>query len=185
VNLDAVCTTKPFGTCMLNLTQFDPTMNTTSFCCPTGFQCVMLGPVYGMCVPDFFSGSAAALQLTAGMAAEVETKVSDGVAPVPVTKHTATPISAQAAVPEVVAAPEVASPEAAPEVAAPEVCPTKPFGQCGGMNFSQPKLERKVGYNFTTAAEPYACCPAGFNCVSFGPVWAQCMPSWSAVASIP
>ena len=51
----------------------------------------------------------------------------------------------------------------------PEACATKPFGQCAGMNFSASKDDRDA-YNFTTAAEPFACCPAGTSCVSFGPV---------------
>lgn len=34
----------------------------------------------------------------------------------------------------------------------------------------------ELGYNFSAPAAPFACCPAGFTCVGFGPVWAMCMP---------
>jgi len=138
----AVCSTKPFGMCKLNITQFDPTKNSTDSCCPDAFHCVMFGPVFGMCMPGGFGTSDAALALA--------TDASEDVSAAP--------------------------------------CPTKPFEQCGGMNFTAPKLER-AGYNFSVTAEPTKCCPPGTSCVSFGPVWAQCMPEWvaavqSAAASI-
>jgi len=56
-------------------------------------------------------------------------------------------------------------------------CPTKPFHQCAGMNFTQTKDE-KDAYNVTAGANQFACCPAGTSCVTFGPVWGMCMPSW-------
>ena len=65
-------------------------------------------------------------------------------------------------------------PEPEPEE---EPCPTKPFHQCSGMNFTQTKAEKKA-FNFTSGGDEVACCPAGTSCVSFGPVWGMCMPSW-------
>jgi len=65
----------------------------------------------------------------------------------------------------------------------PTACATKPFGQCAGMNFTAPKAER-AAHNFSTVAEPFACCPTGTSCVSFGPVYGQCMPSWVAATVV-
>ena len=59
----------------------------------------------------------------------------------------------------------------------PAVCPTKPFGQCAGMNFSQTKTERDQ-YNFTAGAQSLSCCPEGTSCVTFGPAWGMCMPAF-------
>jgi len=71
---------------------------------------------------------------------------------------------------------------ATPAAAAPP-CPTKPFGQCAGMNFTQPDV--KLTYNYSSAAQAFACCPPGTACVSFGPVWGMCMPSMVPDASGP
>ena len=50
-----------------------------------------------------------------------------------------------------------------------EACPTKPFGQCAGLNFTSSKPE-KDAYNYTTGEGQFACCPAGTSCIEFGPV---------------
>lgn len=51
-----------------------------------------------------------------------------------------------------------------------EACTTKPFGQCAGMNFSGTAADR-AAHNFSMVAEPFACCPLGTSCISFGPVY--------------
>jgi len=61
--------------------------------------------------------------------------------------------------------------------AAEEACATKPFGQCSGMNFSEPKDKRNA-FNFTAGAPEFTCCPEGTHCITFGPVWGLCMPSF-------
>jgi len=73
--------------------------------------------------------------------------------------------------------------DAKPEAEAADPCPTKPFEQCAGMNFTDSKAEAPA-YNFSTAARQTVCCPAGTVCVSFGPVWGQCMPSWVAAVQL-
>jgi len=65
------------------------------------------------------------------------------------------------------------------DAAAAPACATKPFGQCAGMNFSQPKDVRDA-FNFSAPVSSLACCPDGMECVTFGPVWGMCMPAWVA-----
>ena len=65
------------------------------------------------------------------------------------------------------------------DTAADPACTTKPFGQCAGMNFSQPKDVRDA-FNFSAPVSSLACCPDGMQCVTFGPVWGMCMPAWVA-----
>ena len=89
--------------------------------------------------------------------------------------------SASSSAPSVLLTTLPAVPPAVPGTGAPaavDPCPTKPFGQCAGMNFSN--ADAGLTFNFTTGASPFACCPAGASCVSFGPVWGMCMPSWGA-----
>ena len=58
-----------------------------------------------------------------------------------------------------------------------EPCTTKLFGQCSGMNFTAPELDKNL-FNFSSSGEQFACCPDGSACVKFGPVWGMCMPQW-------
>ena len=66
----------------------------------------------------------------------------------------------------------------------PDPCPTKPFGQCAGLNFSAP-ADIKDLYNFSGTPLPLSCCPAGTSCVTFGPVWGMCMPAWGPASWAP
>lgn len=56
-----------------------------------------------------------------------------------------------------------------------------PFGQCGGMNFSNPG--EGPTYNFSSPAQQFKSCPAGFTCIAMGPVWAMCMPELTPAAA--
>lgn len=38
-----------------------------------------------------------------------------------------------------------------------DLCPTKPFAQCAGMNFTKP--DSGTGFNFTASAKAFACSP--------------------------
>ena len=48
----------------------------------------------------------------------------------------------------------------------------------------QTKAQKNM-YNITAGAQPLTCCPAGTNCVTFGPVWGMCMPSWTPAPASP
>ena len=60
-------------------------------------------------------------------------------------------------------------------------CATKMWGQCSGMNFSQPEAVWN-SLNFSdpgaVSSQNEACCPAGSSCLKMGKFWGMCMPSW-------
>ena len=63
-------------------------------------------------------------------------------------------------------------------------CTTKPFGQCGGFNFTK-GAHSFVNFSKTTSEPNYeACCPTGTQCVMFGPVWGMCMPGFGKPAAV-
>jgi len=182
------CPTKPFGQCAgMNFSepaagsQYNFSTSAIDLaCCPVGTSCVKMGPAWGMCMPSwagpkFFSPLATTV-LAAGesKAAKEEEKAekSEEKAEEKVEK------SEEKAEKKAEKAEKKAE-KKAEEAAASSVgdpCPTKPFGQCAGMNFSKPHA--KLDYNFSTTAADLACCPGGTTCVKFGPAWGMCMPLW-------
>jgi len=145
-----VCATTPFGKCALNLTAFGA--NSSFDCCPANFQCVMMGPIFGMCFPGAWSPAA---------------------------------VVALATSPDARFTPEMdvlkkSSSESSGGAAPAPACATKPFGQCSGINATGTKADWST-FNFSKAAAPsvpFRCCPAGTDCVSYGPAWGMCMPDW-------
>jgi len=166
------CPTKPYGQCAgLNFSATKEekdlynysTAASTLACCPAGTSCVSFGPVWGMCMPSWVPAGPTSVLLAEA------------------TEETAIP-KVKTVAPKVAAAPKPAE-AAAPKLAAikseVDTCSTKPFGQCAGLNFTVPKADKSL-YNYSKASTPptLACCPAGTSCVTYGPVWGMCMPSW-------
>jgi len=174
------CKTKPFGQCAgmnFSLPKADRKQyNITAgpgdafACCPGGMSCMTFGPVWGMCMPSWAPAKPkeadtlmTAMQLYAVEHGPFEWDAQDEKLP-------AVALAAKAK--GAVEKKEEAQP---PPTEAP--CATKPFGQCAGMNFTAPKAALGA-LNFTGTAAPLSCCPDGTKCVSFGPVWGMCMPSF-------
>lgn len=178
------CATKPFGQCAgMNFTNGGAGYNFTGTaeefaCCPEGTYCLVMGPVWGMCMPSWTKPTA-----TAASAESVFTALAQS--PEAMAALNAAAVAARPKKqPEKKGADtkkEEVKKKEEPPAPAPEACTTiaKPYGQCAGMNMTQTKEERKA-YNITdgAAAHPLACCPAGTSCVVFGPVWGMCMPTF-------
>ena len=171
-------------------------------CCPVGTSCVVFGPVraalewpsqtslsvcslslsfsssavlcvtssqvWGMCMPDWSAkkpapaSSEAAIELAmAGFQLELKESKAKEKAKEEEKKE------------EKMEEKEEEKEEEKP-AAADAPCPTLPFHQCAGLNFTA----GGTGYNFSKVASQTACCPVGTSCVVFGPVWGMCMPSW-------
>ena len=176
-------------------------------CCPEGTQCVSFGPVYGMCMPAFGPPkNAEVAEMITTVAALAVLPSADSAAASDASESPAEPADSKAALEEQMAKLQEKLNELAAkrsekakqdakdakdakassksEASAEEACATKPFGQCAGMNFTQTKAQKNM-YNITAGAQPLTCCPAGTNCVTFGPVWGMCMPSWTPAPASP
>jgi len=174
ISANAPCPTLPFHQCAgLNFTaggtgyNFSKVASQTA-CCPVGTSCVVFGPVWGMCMPDWSAkkpapaSSEAAIELAmAGFQLELKESKAKEKAKEEEKKE------------EKMEEKEEEKEEEKP-AAADAPCPTLPFHQCAGLNFTA----GGTGYNFSKVASQTACCPVGTSCVVFGPVWGMCMPSW-------
>lgn len=155
-------------------------------CCPDGMSCLVMGPVWGMCMPAWGKPTASATatpEVLAALAArspEVVTALSAVAAEISLkagSKKQEAKEKAKAKEEAKEKAKEKDAKEEPKEADEPPApCTTKPFGQCAGMNFTAPAAT----YNFSKSAPApsLACCPAGTSCVTFGPVWGMCMPAF-------
>lgn len=190
---DTPCATKPFGQCAgvdFNTSKADrdsafakqfnisvgaapPPKTALPFaCCPVGTSCISFGPVFGMCMPTFGA------KMMMAMIEEHE-QLELAAKKKPVEKKDDK--NKDDKKDEKDKAKDDDTPAEAP-------CATKMWGQCAGINFNTSKADRSAAFDhmfnasapapLPKTAVPFACCPTGSSCVTMGPMWGMCMPSW-------